>query len=68
MTIPGFAADASLGNTAESYVLTPGAPAETGQVLPQGYTIRQAGDGVDITYCEAGICINHHVKTVYPLV
>ena len=67
MTIPGFAAEASLGKTRASYNLTPGAPAETGRVLPQGYIVRQSGDGVDIIYCEAGICITNHVRTVYRL-
>jgi len=36
MSMPGFTAEASLAKIGQRYILTPGAPAETGSVLPQG--------------------------------
>jgi hypothetical protein len=67
MRLPEFTAEASLGKISEDYVLSLGAKEEAGRVLPQGYYVRQSRDGVDIVYCEAGICISHHVRTVYTM-
>lgn len=67
MRLPEFTAEASLGKKSEHFVLSSRSEAEAGRVLPQGYYVRQSGDGVDIVYCEAGICISHHVRTVYTM-
>ncbi len=40
MTMPRFTAEASLGKTNESYILTSKAPAGTGRVLPQHIIVR----------------------------
>jgi len=65
MNTPGFTAEASLNRTRESYRPTAGTATESGKVLPQGYYVRQTGDGFDIVICEPGYgCTVFHHKNI----
>ncbi len=62
MTTPGFTAEASLDKTRESYFLAPGAPGQSGGVVPQFF--QRVGDYLYITYCDDGYCLTTKVKVV----
>jgi hypothetical protein len=63
MSMPGFAAEASLGTTKESYTATLGHSAADGSVLPQSLYCTEVGFGCEqCTYCTPrGGCI-HYVR------
>ena len=68
MIIPGFTAETSLGKVMGSYVLTPGAQAETGGVAPQGLWVTPWGDLI-FCYNEGGFSgcftIHKHSYTLF---
>lgn len=65
MSLPGFAAEASLDKLEERYVVRSELSAEAGSVLPQGLFVNRNGD---LVYCDnvVGCFVVHH-KQVYKL-